>query len=156
MKRIIAIIALVTISASTMAGTAGTYTCSDKVKNVVTAGGQKFTSTAYQTDQLILNQDGSMVMINLAFPDRPAGGTWSQSGNKVYLNPNYADLARNAEYGCAVAGATCRFLGVTYSYKMTIDKNQTAMKGSNKINLTMLVNGELRTNNATLTTNCRK
>ena len=156
MKKITLLVILFITPVLSLADASGIYNCSNKINNVVSVGSQKFRSTAYQTVRMTLSPDGSAVSIDLAFPDHPGRGSWSQSGNKIFFTPNYDDVAKNALYGCSLSGSSCTFLGATYTYNQTINRAQTIIKGNNKINLTMLVNGQLRTNNATVISSCKK
>lgn len=133
----------------------GTYTCSGKLQSVIKANGKTQRTSAYSTTYLTLNPDGSDVAVNPIAPFS-SPGTWRSSGARVFLYYEQSILARNALYGCQLAGATCTFIGDTYNYPLTANKKQNILKGTWKLNLTMLMNGAIVNNNGTINVTCTK
>lgn len=133
----------------------GTYTCSGKLQSVVKANGKTQRTSAYTTTYLTLNPDSTTVSVNPIAPFT-SPGTWSSAGARIFLNYDQSIIARNALYGCQLAGASCTFIGDTYNYPLTANKKQNILKGTWKLNLTMLVNGLVVNNNGTIKVTCTK
>ena len=89
---------------------------------------------------MTLNADGTAISINAALPFQ-THSTWSVSGNKFNLVASQDDLAKTANYSCGLSGATCVFVGDTYTTSLTVNKAQSVIKGKINLALTMLVNG---------------
>lgn len=134
---------------------AGSYTCSGKLQSVVKANGKTTRSSAYSTSYLTLNPDKTSISVNPIAPFS-SPGTWRSSGARVFLDYDQSIIARNALYGCQLAGASCTFIGDTYNYPLTANKKQNILKGTWKLNMTLLVNGALVNNNGTINVTCTK
>ena len=140
---------------SASADVAGVYNCSASIQNVVTAGGMKYRSKTFSSSVVTLLPDGTTTSVNPISP-YTSHGTYTISKSKIMLNPNIFDVARDATYGCALSGASCIFVGATSTSVGTLNKAQTKIKGISKINLTLMVNEQIRVNQATSTYTCTK
>lgn len=155
MKALILMVLFV-VSFASSAQVTGTFTCQHNEKVTVVAGGRSAKLNAYETTQVTLNPDGTMFATNPALPGEIFPGTWYVSRGKMYFNP---DLNKGAEFAvkaCSLSGANCIFLGQTYTYNMKVNKSETEFGGRNRIRLTMLVNGQLRTATTISQSRCRK
>jgi len=140
---------------SASADVAGVYNCSASIQNVVTAGGMKYRSKTFSSSVVTLLPDGTTTSVNPISP-YTSHGTYTVSKSKIMLNPNIFDVARDATYGCALSGASCIFVGATSTSVGTLNKAQTKIKGISKINLTLMVNEQIRVNQATSKYTCTK
>lgn len=134
---------------------AGVYSCSGTIRSIVKANGRSTRVNSYSTVQLTLNPDGTAISINPISP-YPSHGSWRQNGSKIILGFDQNDIRTNAEYGCQIAGGSCTYLGSTYNYWLIPNKAQTVLKGTWKMNMSMLTRGMLVNNNATMRVTCGK
>ena len=154
MKKLI--LALFTIAPfGAEATVSGVFSCQSKVMSAVKANGRTVRQTTYSSSTIAFNPDGT---ITGSTPSSPyiSHGTWSQFGRAIFTSPDINDAARDAIYGCSLTGASCVFIGATANGKGTANKTENVIKGTSKVNLSMLVNGVLMNSNATSTFTCRK
>ena len=154
MRKLISMACLLAAT-SASADVAGVYNCSASIQNVVTAGGMKSRSKTFSSSVVTLLPDGTTTSVNPISP-YTSHGTYTISKSKIMLNPNIFDVARDATYGCALSGASCIFVGATSTSVGTLNKAQTKIKGISKINLTLMVNEQIRVNQATSNYTCTK
>lgn len=152
MKKLFLILALATPICS-YATVSGPFLCQSKINSVVKANGRTVRQTSYSSSTLTFNADGTVTSTNPISP-YVSHGAWAQRGRSIFVSPDINDAARDALYGCGLAAASCTFVGATSSTKGTANKTDTVIKGTSKLNLTMLVNGILVNNNATSTFTC--
>lgn len=154
MKKIFLMLALATPICS-YATVSGTFLCQGKVSSVVKANGRTVRQTSYSSSMMTFNADGTVTSTTPISP-YVSHGSWSQRGRSILVVPDINDMARDALYGCSLSGARCTFVGATARSKATSNKGDSVIRGSSKINLTMLVNGILANNNATSTFTCNQ
>lgn len=154
MRKLISMACLLAAT-SASADVAGVYNCSASIQNVVTAGGMKYRSKTFSSSVVTLLPDGTTTSVNPISP-YTSHGTYTVSKSKIMLTPNIFDVARDATYGCALSGASCIFVGATSTSVGTLNKAQTKIKGISKINLTLMVNEQIRVNQATSKYTCTK
>jgi len=141
------------LPATSPATVLGTFVCQSKVNSVVKANGRTVRQASYASSTMTFFPDGTVIS---ATPSSPyvSHGSWTQRGRAIFVAPDINDQARDSLYGCSLTGAACTFIGATASSKATANKTDNVIKGTGKINLSMIVNGLLVNNNATSSFTC--
>lgn len=152
MKKVIAIVAML-LPLGAEATVSGVFNCQSKVMSVVKANGRTIRQTTYGSSAITFFPDGTIAGTNPASP-YVSHGTWVQRGKAIFTYPDINDAARDAIYGCSLTGANCIFIGATANGKGVANKTENVIKGTSKVNLSMIVNGIMANNNATTTFTC--
>lgn len=121
----------------------GTWSCTYRITNSIT---NIVTGKNLGRQKLILDRQLSFYP-NGTYEEIAAGlpvigeGIWSKNGRKVVFKQGPANMAYNAEYGCALAGSTCKVLSVFSRATGKERRDSLVYKGQYKARLTMLTNG---------------
>lgn len=138
--RTIAAMAMCLAVFAAQADVSGTYNCTIRVKQTVIANGQSKKVNSVASGRVTYFPDGTTESTSPISPF-VTHGTWSQSGNKIYMSPNIDDEARDFLYGCTLTGANCLLVGVTASASGKVLKNGSRIDGTSNVAATAYVNG---------------
>lgn len=137
------------------ADVSGTYNCTIRLKQTVSANGKSRKVSSVGSGRVTYFPDGTYESTTPISPF-VSSGTWSQSGDKIYMSPNIDDAARDFLYGCTMTGANCLLVGVTASSTGKVLKNGSRIDGTSNIAATAVVNGVFANTTAVGKTTCTK